>query len=112
VFTWKIVELLCRKHFEIIADYSSSISRFNDIVNKTTLSTNQRIGKTARVVLGMFRNVLTSIQNLNRAFGTHNGNLRSGPSIVRITALEKEAQTVLESKAENGHDQENANVAE
>jgi hypothetical protein len=81
-------KILRLKDSKIITEPFPSVLRVNDVVNETSLGTNQRIGKALRVLDGMLLCILASINNLNRAFGSHDCDFCSSPCATRDPGCE------------------------
>ena len=78
--------LLGLKDFEIFAESATGLERLDDVINETSLGGHERIGEVVRVLSLVLLEVLTTEDNLDGTFSTHDGNFTVGPRVVGITA--------------------------
>ena len=78
--------LLGLEDFEIFAETLTSFERLDDVIDEASLSGHERIGKVVGVFGLVLLEVLSTEDDLDGTFGTHDGDFTVGPRVVGITA--------------------------
>ncbi len=85
---WPGVRLVL-EYLELLSNSSSSVARFDDLIDKSTLSCPQWISESSLITIGLLLHVLSPEDNLNCPLCSHNSNFGSWPSQVHITEEER-----------------------